>query len=368
MATLTSQIQIGLPKVYSQLSDEECMEKIQSVKDYFGDDLLMLGHHYQRDKVIQFADASGDSLKLAQLAAKTTRAKYIIFCGVHFMAEMADILTSNEQIVMLPDLNAGCTMADMANDDQVQDCWEAIDELFGGTTIPITYMNSTASLKAFCGRNGGTCNTSSNAQKIFSWALERGERILFFPDENLGRNSAIAMGMQPKEIIVYNQLRRDFEWLPDQDPEEVKVILWKGFCSIHQRFTVGQVKQLREEYPGIKILVHPECPAPTVAAADLVGSTEYIMKHVSQAPAGTVWGIGTEVNLVHRLMVKYPDQKILSVNPVSSPCCTMSRIAPQNLAWVLDNLREGKIVNQITVPEDIACNARLALTRMLELA
>ncbi len=367
MATLTSQIQIGLPKEYSQLTDEVCMDKIQSAKKIFGADLLLLGHHYQRDQVIQFADASGDSLKLAQLAAKTTLAKYIIFCGVHFMAEMADILTSPEQIVMLPDLNAGCTMADMANEDQVEDCWEAIEEVFNGTTIPITYMNSTAALKAFCGKNGGTCNTSSNAQKIFSWALERGERILFFPDENLGRNSAIAMGMQPKELVVYNQLRRDFEWLPNQEPKDVKVILWKGFCSIHQRFSVGQIKNLRADYPGIRIIVHPECPAETVAAADFVGSTEYIIKQISAAPPGTIWGIGTEINLVHRLMVKYPDQKIISVNPVSSPCCTMSRIAPQNLAWVLDHLREGNIVNQITVPVGVAHDARLALTRMLEL-
>lgn len=366
MALPSAQIQTGIPQEYMHMSESVWKTRILAAKEKLGSDLLILGHHYQRDEVIQFSDLTGDSFKLARLAADAKDAKYIVFCGVHFMAETADILTGPEQQVILPDLNAGCSMADMANEDQIDECWDIVNETFSGTTVPITYVNSAAVLKSFCGKNGGAVCTSSNARKILNWALEHGERVLFFPDEHLGRNTALAMGMRDLELVVYNQLKGDFEWLENQKPDDVKIILWKGFCSVHQRFSAGHIKALRETHPGIRVIVHPECNHDAVAAADLAGSTEYIIGQIEAAPAGTVWAIGTEVNLVNRLAKEHPEQTILCVNPIVCPCATMSRISPEHLAWALDNLVEGRVVNQITVSETVANNARIALNRMLE--
>ncbi len=368
VTTTTIPIQTGLPKEYMGLSTSEWQARIVQAKATLGQDLLILGHHYQRDEVIQFADLTGDSFKLARLAAQNTTAKYIVFCGVHFMAETADILTGPEQVVVLPDLNAGCSMADMANPDQVDECWEAVTDVFVGTTVPITYVNSAAVLKAFCGSHGGAVCTSSNARKILTWALAQGERVLFFPDEHLGRNTALDMGMTDKELVVYNQQTGQFEWLPGQTPQDVKVILWKGFCSVHQRFHVSHVEALRKQYPDIQVLVHPECNHDVVAVADMFGSTEYIIAQVEAAKPGTVWAIGTEVNLVHRLAKQHPEQTILSLNPIVCPCTTMSRISPEHLTWALESLCRGEVVNQIQVPTEVAEFAKLALDKMLTIA
>ncbi|WP_026975394.1 quinolinate synthase NadA [Alicyclobacillus contaminans] len=367
MATAAA-IQIGIPDAYLQLSPAEWTERITAAKAALGERLLILGHHYQKDEVIQFADLTGDSFKLARLAAENRTAEYIVFCGVHFMAETADILTGDHQRVILPDLNAGCSMADMANPDEVEECWQLVQETFGDTTIPITYVNSAAVLKAFCGQRGGAVCTSSNARKILDWAFHNGDRVLFFPDEHLGRNTALAMGLADRELVVYNQRTASFEWLPGQSPEDVRVILWKGFCSVHQRFQPAQVQALRDQYPGIRVIVHPECNHDVVAAADQFGSTEYIISQIEAAPAGTVWAIGTEVNLVHRLAKQHPEQTILSLNPIVCPCTTMSRISPYHLTWALESLRRGEVVNQISVPNAIAVWAKRALDTMLTIA
>jgi quinolinate synthase len=369
MAYMTSDhIQTGLPAEYMNLKENEWKVRILQAKQRLGEDLLVLGHHYQRDDVIQFADITGDSFKLARLAEKADQAKFIVFCGVHFMAETADILTSSAQKVILPDLNAGCSMADMADMEQVEDCWTEVTDLFPGTTIPITYVNSAANLKAFCGANGGAVCTSSNANKMLTWAFEQGERILFFPDEFLGRNTSTALEIPDEQMVVYNQVNQTFEWLPGQKPEDVKVILWKGFCSVHQRFHVSHVDSLRKKYPNIKVLVHPECSHEVVKAADLSGSTEFIISQVEAAPPDTIWAIGTEINLVSRLAKAHPEQRIFSLNPIVCPCSTMYRISPQHLLWVLENIAKGEVVNQITVPVTIAHNAKIALNRMLQIA
>ncbi|WCK54861.1 quinolinate synthase NadA [Aneurinibacillus sp. Ricciae_BoGa-3] len=365
---MSDHIQTGLPAEYMNLKENEWYGRILQAKKQLGQDLLIVGHHYQRDDVIQFADFTGDSFKLARLAEKAEQAKFIVFCGVHFMAETADILTSSAQKVILPDLNAGCSMADMADMEQVEDCWTEVTDLFGGTTIPITYVNSAANLKAFCGANGGAVCTSSNAKKMLTWAFEQGERILFFPDEFLGRNTATALEIPDQQMVVYNQASQTFEWLPGQKPEDVKVILWKGFCSVHQRFHMSHVDSLRKQYPTIKVLVHPECSHEVVNAADLSGSTEFIISQVEAAPPDTIWAIGTEINLVSRLAKAHPEQRILSLNPIVCPCSTMYRISPQHLLWVLETILKGEVVNQITVSEKIAHHARIALNRMLQIA
>lgn len=357
---------------------EELDRRIAAARAKLGTRVVVLGHHYQRDEVIKYADARGDSFKLAQFAAARPEADYILFCGVHFMAESADILSGSHQTVILPNPAAGCSMADMANIAEVEECWAALDDLYRGEgdgsdgsegalqpVIPVTYMNSAASLKAFCGRNGGIVCTSSNAEKVMAWAFARGRRVLFFPDEHLGRNTALKMGIPEEQVVVWNQ-RLDFGGIEDDETLiNAKVILWKGWCSTHQRFTVEQIEQARKDYPGVRVLVHPECRHEVVAAADLNGSTEFIVKAVNESPAGTVWAIGTEINLVNRLAKEHPDMTIFCLDPVVCPCSTMYRIHPAYIAWVLEELVEGRVVNQVSVDEETAHWAKIALERML---
>ena len=358
--------QVPLPERYQLLDDEACDPLIADAKAALGSELVILGHHYQRDEVIKFADYTGDSFKLAQLASRRKDANYIVFCGVHFMAESADILSEEYQKVSLPDLNAGCSMADMANIDQVEECWESLQDVIDEPVIPVTYMNSAADLKAFCGRNGGVVCTSSNAEGVLKWAFERGTRVLFFPDEHLGRNTGFKMGIPMDRMVVWNPFR-DMGGLADEQIEQSRILLWKGHCSVHQRFTPQQVHNLREAYPDIRILVHPECSHEVVALADVVGSTEYIIKAVDESPSGTKWAIGTEIHLVNRLGNQYPDKLVMSLEPTVCVCTTMYRVDPSHLLWVLENLLEGEVVNHIAVPPDIAGDARLALNRMLSI-
>ncbi|HEX6542848.1 MAG TPA: quinolinate synthase NadA [Ktedonobacterales bacterium] len=368
----------AIPRAYALMDAEELDRRIAAARAKLGTRVVVLGHHYQRDEVIKYADARGDSFKLAQFAAARPEADYILFCGVHFMAESADILSGSHQTVILPNPAAGCSMADMANIAEVEECWAALDDLYRGEgdgsdgsegalqpVIPVTYMNSAASLKAFCGRNGGIVCTSSNAEKVMAWAFARGRRVLFFPDEHLGRNTALKMGIPEEQVVVWNQ-RLDFGGIEDDETLiNAKVILWKGWCSTHQRFTVEQIEQARKDYPGVRVLVHPECRHEVVAAADLNGSTEFIVKAVNESPAGTVWAIGTEINLVNRLAKEHPDMTIFCLDPVVCPCSTMYRIHPAYIAWVLEELVEGRVVNQVSVDEETAHWAKIALERML---
>lgn len=356
--------QPSLPERYTLLSEADCDMLIAEAKARLGSRVVILGHHYQRDEVIRFADYTGDSFKLAQLASQRPEADYILFCGVHFMAESADILSADHQKVSLPDLAAGCSMADMANSDQVDDCWESLKELIDEPIIPVTYMNSTAELKAFCGRNGGIVCTSSNAEGVLKWAFERGTRVLFFPDEHLGRNTGIKMGIPMDQMPLWNPFR-DMGGLTDQQIEASKILLWKGHCSVHQRFTPQQIHSIRKVHPDIKVLVHPECRHEVIDLADLVGSTEFIIKTVQDSPAGSKWAIGTEIHLVHRLGDQHPDKFVVSLETTVCVCTTMYRIDPPHLLWVLENLLDGKVVNQISVPAQIKADARLALDRML---
>jgi quinolinate synthase len=361
-----------IPRAYALMEADELDRRIAAARAALGDRLVILGHHYQREEIIKWADARGDSFKLAQFAATRSTADYILFCGVHFMAESADILSAPHQQVILPNPAAGCSMADMANIAEVEECWEALDTLFAGedngdrqAVVPVTYMNSDADLKAFCGRNGGIVCTSSNATSVLRWAFARGRRVLFFPDEHLGRNTALALGIPPEEIVVWDQ-RRDGGGIADDTLlAGARVILWKGWCSTHQRFTVDQIARARAEFPGARIVVHPECRHEVVAAADLNGSTEYIIKVVEESPAGTVWGIGTEVNLVKRLAREHPDKTIFCLDPIVCPCSTMYRIHPAYLAWVLEELVAGRVVNQVSVDDETARWAKVALDRML---
>ncbi len=368
-----------IPQEYIALTAAELDARIAAAKQQLGDRVVILGHHYQRDEIIKFADARGDSLKLAQFAATKSLAEYIVFCGVHFMAESADILSGPQQKVILPNPAAGCSMADMANIAEVEHCWETLGS-FGALDlwpaqdgsskqlagiIPITYINSAAALKAFCGQNGGAVCTSSNAKKILSWAFEQGRRVLFFPDEHLGRNTALSMGILPNEIIEWDQ-RKDFGGLPDDvDFSAIRVILWKGFCSTHQRFTPEQIAEAREKYPNVQVIVHPECPHYVVEKADAYGSTEFIINKVNQGKPGDVFAIGTEVNMVRRMAEEHPDMTIFSLDPIVCPCSTMYRIHPAYLCWTLESLVAGKVINQVTVPKEIAELAKLALDRML---
>ena len=365
----------AIPREYALMDADELDRRIAAARATLGTRLVILGHHYQRDEVIKYADARGDSFKLAQFAAARPEADYILFCGVHFMAESADILSAPRQTVILPNPAAGCSMADMANIAEVEECWEALDALYRDEAtgaeselqpvIPVTYMNSAANLKAFCGRHGGIVCTSSNAEKVLAWAFARGRRVLFFPDEHLGRNTALKMGIPEEQLVVWNQ-RLDFGGIEDDETLiDAKVILWKGWCSTHQRFTLAQVEQARKDYPGVRVLVHPECRHEVVAAADLNGSTEFIVKAVAEAPAGAIWAIGTEINLVNRLAKEHPDQTIFCLDPVVCPCSTMYRIHPAYIAWVLESLVEGRVVNQVRVDDETAHWAKIALERML---
>jgi quinolinate synthase len=366
----------ALPEKYLGLSDEEMMRRIAAARATLGDRLVILGHHYQRDEVIKFADYTGDSFRLARQIAQRPEADYIVFCGVHFMAESADVLCSPHQQVILPDLAAGCSMADMAAPEQLESCWEELTQmritLRPGSgragVVPVTYINSAASIKSFVGERGGTVCTSSNAMATLKWGFAQGEKILFLPDQHLGRNTAYKMGIPLDEMVV---------WDPDEifgglDPEQVqraKMILWKGHCSVHTRFTAKQIEAVRRQHPGIRVIVHPEVPWDVVQAADDNGSTEYIIKTVSNSPEGSMWAVGTEVHLVNRLAQQLaPGRTVVSLDQFGCLCSTMFRVSPNHLLWILEELVEGRVHNRIVVPDERKHWNRVALERMLSIS
>ena len=350
---------------YLLVPDNSLDERIGAARTKLGRDVVILGHHYQRDEVVKFADFRGDSLKLSYQAAEAD-GRYIVFCGVHFMAESADILRREHQAVILPDLNAGCSMADMADIGQVEACWSELSSLGNLKGIPITYMNSTAAIKSFTGEHGGAVCTSSNAAAVMRWAYERGEKVLFLPDEHLGRNTAFRMGIPLDQMIVWDP----YQEFGGNSPEAIRaarVILWKGYCSVHQRFTPQHVERVRREHPGIRVIVHPECRFEVTQAADQIGSTEGIIKAIAESPAGSQWAVGTEIHLVSRLSKEMPHHKVMSLDPNVCVCTTMFRITPQHLLWALENLVAGNVVNRISVDERTRHFARVALDRMLSL-
>ncbi|MEV7246745.1 quinolinate synthase NadA [Streptomyces sp. NPDC093248] len=351
-------------------SDPDLVARARAAKEKLGDKVFVLGHHYQRDEVIQFADVTGDSFKLARDAAARPEAEYIVFCGVHFMAESADILTSADQKVVLPDLAAGCSMADMATAEQVAECWDVLTEAgVAGQVVPVSYMNSSADIKAFTGKHGGTICTSSNAKRALDWAFEQGEKVLFLPDQHLGRNTAVRdMGMSLDDCVLYNPHKPN-GGLTAEELRAAKMILWRGHCSVHGRFSLDSVNDVRERIPGVNVLVHPECRHEVVAAADQVGSTEYIIKALEAAPAGSKWAIGTELNLVRRLANRFaPEGKeIVFLDKTVCFCSTMNRIDLPHLVWALESLAEGNLVNRIEVDQETEAFAKLALERMLAL-
>jgi quinolinate synthase len=362
---------------YKSRANEELSERIESARAKLGERLLILGHHYQQDEVIQHADLRGDSYQLSQLAADSTECRTIIFCGVHFMAETADILANRPEKlterdgrrvnVILPDMAAGCSMADMAAIRQVEDAWQQLGEVIDTTKlIPVTYINSAASLKAFCGRHGGIVCTSSNAAAVIEWAFQRGERVFFFPDQHLGRNTALKMGISNEQMPVWDPYSDDLGGSSEQQILDSRVILWKGHCSVHQMFRPEHVAQFRQRFPDIKILVHPECPQEVNDLADVSGSTSMILKTVQNAPAGSKWAIGTELHLVNRIKKEHPEQEIHFLSPVICMCATMYRIDLAHLAWSIENLVHGEVVNPIRVDEEIARYSLIALQRMLE--
>jgi quinolinate synthase len=355
-----------LPEDYVELSEQELDDRIAQAKAQLGSRVVILGHHYQRDEVVKFADYRGDSLKLSRLAASRKEAEYIVFCGVHFMAESADILRDEHQIVILPDMNAGCSMADMAALEQVEVCWEEITSRVEGKIVPVTYINSTAAIKAFVGRQGGAVCTSSNARKIMEWALTRGEKGLFIPDEHLGRNTAYRMGIPLNEMVVWDP-HEELGGLTEEEIERARVILWKGHCSVHQRFLPQHVERARKDYPGIQVVVHPECRWDVCELADAVGSTEFIIKKIAEGGPGSKFAVGTEIHLVKRLAQENPDRFVISLDDCGCLCSTMYRISPQHLCWVLESLVAGQVVNRVQVDEETRRWARLALDRMLEI-
>ncbi|ATL82325.1 MULTISPECIES: quinolinate synthase NadA [Streptomyces] len=351
-------------------SDPDLVARARAAKEKLGDKVFVLGHHYQRDEVIEFADVTGDSFKLARDAAARPDAEYIVFCGVHFMAESADILTGDAQQVVLPDLAAGCSMADMATAEQVAECWEVLTEAgVADVTVPVSYMNSSADIKAFTGKHGGTICTSSNAQRALEWAFQQGRKVLFLPDQHLGRNTAVRdLGMSLEDCVVYNPHKPNGGLTPEQ-LRAATMILWRGHCSVHGRFSLDSVNDVRERIPDVKVLVHPECKHEVVAAADYVGSTEYIIKALEAAPAGSKWAVGTELNLVRRLANRFADQgkEIVFLDKTVCFCSTMNRIDLPHLVWALESLVDGKVVNRIQVDEETEHFAKLALERMLML-
>ncbi len=352
---------------YFRVSDAELHARIEAARAELGKRVVILGHHYQRDDVICHADLTGDSFKLSKMAAERPESEFIVFCGVHFMAESADILSAPNQKVILPDLGAGCSMADMASAEQVEDAWEQLEAIgvIGDYRVkPITYMNSTAAIKAFCGKHDGIVCTSSNAVPLFDKCLKEADKLFFFPDQHLGRNTGVKFGIPLDEMVVWDPFK-ELGGNTEEELRKARLILWKGHCSVHGRFKAWHVEQVRKEVPGIKVLVHPECVYEVVQASDFAGSTEFIIKTIEAAPAGSKWAIGTEVNLVHRLKEQFPDKHIQLLAPDLCMCATMYRIAPQNLAWTLESLLAGEVVNQITVPEETARLARVALDRML---
>jgi quinolinate synthase len=349
---------------YQQLTDAALDARIEAARGRLGSRLVILGHHYQRDEVVKHADFLGDSFGLSQKAAATS-AEFIVFCGVHFMAESADVLAQPEQRVILPDLGAGCSMADMADLDEVEEAWAELTELLGDTVVPLTYMNSTAAIKAFCGRNGGLVCTSSNAPAAFRWAWEQKRTLLFLPDEHLGRNTGTGLGVTLDKICVWDP-RLPVEKARAQILDETPLVLWRGYCSVHQRFTPQQAEWARKEFPGLKVIVHPECKYEVCQAADFVGSTDFILRTVNGAPAGSKWAVGTEIHLVHRLAKQNPDKLVISLQTNVCACATMYRIDPIHLGWVLENLADGVVVNEIKVDDETVKWARVALERMLE--
>jgi quinolinate synthase len=398
--------QAPLPKEYADLTIEEADARIVAAKEKLGKRLVILGHHYQRDDIIKHADYRGDSYKLAKDANLNPEADYIVFCGVHFMAESADILTPDHQKVILPNMAAGCSMADMANLFQVRNCWKQLEAVLGSGTgvppvripnvpvgapnsnpsevqisgpvpttpnadgkmpriIPVTYINSAANLKAFVGEKGGTVCTSTNAPTAVKWALEQGDKVLFFPDQHLGRNTGVKLGFDPETDMVVWDPFKPLGGNTEEALRRATFILWKGHCSVHGRFNVEQIAQARADYPGVNVLVHPECPLEVVEASDYNGSTEFIIKAVEASAPGSIWAIGTEINLVNRLAKEHPDKTIFCLDPQICPCSTMYRIHPSFLAWTLDNLVEGNVVNQVIVPEKVQYFAKISLDRML---
>ncbi|MDQ0159574.1 quinolinate synthase NadA [Alkalibacillus salilacus] len=351
-----------IPEHYKQMDQERLNQIIQQAKDELGDELFIPGHHYQKDEVIAFADARGDSLELARKSAHTS-AKHIVFCGVHFMAETADILSAEDQHVYLPDLRAGCSMADMADINQTERAWERLTEQLGDTILPMTYVNSTAAIKAFVGKYGGATTTSSNCEQMMTWAFSQKERILFLPDQHLGRNTAYDLGIPLEHMAVWDPILEILNY--DGDLEDIKVILWKGHCSVHENFTVPNVEAVRDEHPNMSVIVHPECKREVVELSDDAGSTRHIIQTIEAAPLGSEWAIGTEMNLVKRLIKENPDKHIISLNPHMCPCLTMNRIDLPHLAWCLDSLRRGEPINRITVDQATSDQATAALERML---
>ncbi|WP_435137535.1 quinolinate synthase NadA [Actinacidiphila sp. bgisy144] len=349
-------------------SDPDLVARARAAKARLGERVFVLGHHYQRDEVIEFADVTGDSFKLARDAAARPDAEYIVFCGVHFMAESADILTSDRQQVILPDLAAGCSMADMATAEQVAECWDVLaDAGVAGTTVPVAYMNSSADIKAFTGRHGGTICTSSNARRALEWAFEQGEKVLFLPDQHLGRNTAVRdMGLSLDDCVVYNP-HKPGGGLTAEQLRAAKMILWRGHCSVHGRFSLESVEDVRARIPGVNVLVHPECKHEVVTAADHVGSTEHIIKMLDEAPTGSAWALGTELNLVRRLAAAHPDKQIVFLDKTVCFCSTMNRIDLPHLVWTLESLADGKPVNRIQVDPETEHFAKAALEQMLAL-
>ena len=368
-ADLRSERGVACPGELPLASDPDLVERARVAKAKLGDRVFVLGHHYQRDEVIEFADVTGDSFKLAQQAAAHPQAEYIVFCGVHFMAESADILTGDNQAVILPDLAAGCSMADMAAIDQVEQCWRDLEAAgVADITIPMTYMNSTAAIKAFTGKHGGAICTSSNAKASLEWAFARGEKVLFMPDQHLGRNTAVRdLGMSLDDCVVYNP-RRPNGGLTVEQLRAARMILWLGHCSVHGRFTAECVDEVRERVPGVSVIVHPECSYEVVQKADFVGSTERIISMIDAAPPGSKWAVGTELNLVKRLALRHPDKEIVYLDRTVCFCSTMNRIDLPHLVWTLENLAAGTVTNRIEVDGETQEWARIALDRMLSLA
>ena len=355
-----------LPEAYVDLPAHDLEERIARAKADLGSRLVILGHHYQRDEVIEFADYRGDSLKLSRLAARRKEAEYIVFCGVHFMAESADILSADHQAVILPDLNAGCSMADMANLEQVEVCWEELTRVLGEKLVPVTYVNSSAAIKAFVGRHGGAVCTSSNARKVMEWALARAGRALFLPDEHLGRNTGYRMGIPLREMAVWNPHEAS-GGLTEEQIGQARIFLWKGHCSVHLRFQPQHVARVRQARPGVRVIAHPECSWEVCQLADEVGSTEYIIERVAGSPPGSQWAVATEIHMVNRLAKEYPDRRVIPLDDCVCMCSTMYRISPQHLCWTLENLKAGRVVNRVSVQAETKRWAREALNRMLEI-
>ena len=361
--------QAPLPPEYTRLDAEAIAERIGAARAALGERVLILGHHYQRDEIIRWADYRGDSFKLSRQAAQHPGEPTIVFCGVHFMAESADLLTTPEQAVILPNLSAGCSMADMASIRQVEDAWHHLGTVVDvERLVPITYVNSAAALKAFVGRHGGSCCTSANARKVLEWALARGERVMFFPDQHLGRNTAVQMGFDPDADMALWDPHQAGGGVDAESLRRARFILWKGHCSVHQRFTVEQIETARREHPGVRVIVHPECSLEVVRAADASGSTERIIDAVRSGSPGSAWAVGTEIHLVKRLQEEHPDRRVFCLDPVVCPCSTMYRIHPRYLLWVLENLANGVIVNRVRVADEDREPARLSLERMLAIS